>query len=114
MVAVKCMSINGSDLIGLVLRWSKNETIEGTDELINILEQKDLRIVLINKSTIDVPREPMAVLSVSVLVNCSRSQKLLLPSFGPVVSQPRSVQLHHGSSSCCPEETRTLAAMMFT
>lgn len=114
MVAVKCMSINGFDLIGSTSRWSKNETIERTDELINILEQRDLRILLIDDSTIDVPREPVAVLSVSVLVNCSRSQKLLLPSFGPVVSRPLSVQLHHGSSSCCLEEARTLAATMFT
>jgi len=113
------MAINGSDLVGPASKWSKNETIEITDEWISILEQRDLRILLIDDSTIDVPREPTAVFSASVLVHCSQSQKLLLPSFGPAssqvtVSQPLSVQLHHGSSSCCPEEARTLAAMTFT
>ena len=119
MVAVKCMSIDVSDLVGPASKWSKNETIEGTDEWISILEQRDLRILLIDDATIDVPREPMAVLSASVLVPCSQSQKLLLPSFGSascqvIVSRPLSLQLHHGSSSCCPEEDRTLAALMFT
>jgi hypothetical protein len=113
------MAIDRSDLVGPASKWSKNEATEGTDEWISILEQRDLRILLIDDSTIDVPREMKAVFSASALVHCSQSQKLLLPSFVPassqvIVSRPPSVQLHHGRSSRCPEEARTLAATMLT
>lgn len=113
------MAVGGSDIVGPASKWSKNETIEGTDGWISILEQRDLRILSIDDSIIDVPREPRAVCSASVLVHSSESQKLLLPPFSPassqiIVSRPLFAQLHSGSNSCCPKDTRILAVMMFT
>lgn len=117
-MAMRCVAIDGYDLVGPALKRSKNGTIKEIDEWISVPQQRCLGTLLLEGSTIDVPQEPMAVVSVSVLVHSRRSQNLLLPSFsqnpsGAAVSQPLPVHSNHGSGSCCPEEARTLAVMLF-